>query len=319
MLTILPALLSTSVAMLLLILSQPTLAAESAPRTPADALEAQRQPSSFSLPRSEVFELADPVSGRLYDIALQWPKEASALKSAPQIYVLDAPYAFPIVAGAMRFPVNSGVMTDALVVGIGYAQGDRGQASRVRDYTPTRDDNWKLTTGGAAAHADFIEKVLFPEIARRCQASKFNTSTTIGADAVNGVSGQPPRRIFIGNSLGGLFGGWLLQARPQLFDDYILGSPSVWFDNETLLKTEVMNHANKPGRVFISVGAAELPPTQRHDMVAGARKLRARLDALPSQQLKIKYLEIPEADHSMAFPTSAIHGLSWLLATADNN
>ncbi len=284
--------------------------------TVGSAVAGTTEPSAgiagFTLPRSQVFELEDPLSQRRYQIAVQLPKSPAKLATAPQVYLLDAPYAFPIVTGAMRFPVNSGAMEDALVIGIGYALGDKGQASRVRDYTPTRDNDWKLTTGGAAAHANFIEQVLFDEIARRFVSAGQGANST-----------QTPRRIFIGNSLGGLFGGWLIQARPELFDDYILGSPSVWFDNEAVLKSTVAPIADskplRPGRVFIAVGSAELPPAQRHDMVAGARKLKARLSALPRRQLEIKYLEIPEADHSMAFLTSAIHGLSWLLGRPQND
>ncbi|QYK04855.1 alpha/beta hydrolase [Shewanella zhangzhouensis] len=304
--------------------------------TATTTLATQAPPAGFTLPRTEVFTLRDPSSGRNYQIAVQRPKDSSRLATAPQVYLLDSPYAFPIVTGAIRFPVGSGTMEDALVIGVGFAEGDRGQASRVRDYTPTEDKDWKLATGGAAAHADFIEKTLFPEISRRylAQATVTDSQVTASTTSQSASAGTPsaPRRIFIGNSLGGLFGGWLIQARPVLFDDYILGSPSVWFDDESLLTTSLVrdtaadqgatNAATDkptPNRVFIAVGAREFPPQQQHDMVAGARKLKARLEALPGRQIELKYLEIPEADHGMAFPTTAIHGLTWLLGHSNND
>jgi hypothetical protein len=37
----------------------------------------------------------------------------------------------------------------------------------------------------------------------------------------------------------------------------------------------------------------------------------------PSDNLNIKLLVIPEADHGTAFPTSAIQGLKWVLGKCD--
>jgi len=43
-------------------------------------------------------------------------------------------------------------------------------------------------------------------------------------------------RCFIGHSLGGLLGSHILIEQPQLFNRYIIGSPSYWWDNKEITK-----------------------------------------------------------------------------------
>jgi hypothetical protein len=66
--------------------------------------------------------------------------------------------------------------------------------------------------------------------------------------------------------------------------------------------------------VFIGIGELLKPP-YTHD----GRQMRELflndsnpIDLLKPAALQLKLLVIPEADHSMAFPTTAIHGLTWL-------
>lgn len=79
----------------------------------------------YSIPRSNVVELIEPVSERAYPVYIQLPKsyQKQPNKTYPVIYVTDAPYTFPIVAGATRFPMNSGKMQQAIIVAIGYEKG----------------------------------------------------------------------------------------------------------------------------------------------------------------------------------------------------
>ncbi len=93
----------------------------------------------YEIPRSSVIELTEPSSKRVYSVYIQLPKsyQNKPDKTYPVIYLTDAPYTFPIVAGATRFPMNTGKMQQAIIVAIGYEKGSIGSASRIRDYTPT--------------------------------------------------------------------------------------------------------------------------------------------------------------------------------------
>jgi uncharacterized protein len=44
------------------------------------------------------------------------------------------------------------------------------------------------------------------------------------------------RSLLIGQSLGGLLASEIVLKKPELFDDYIIISPSLWWDDESLLK-----------------------------------------------------------------------------------
>lgn len=250
----------------------------------------------FEVPRSSVVELEDHKSKRVYPLFIKLPR--SYLENPqlhyPVIYLTDAWYAFQIISGATRYPMGSGKMEEAIIVGISYSRGSRGQSSRFRDYTPTRDSDWKSLTGDAANHASFIADTVFPYIDNNYRTKKGD-------------------RTFIGNSLGGLFGAYMLLTRPDMFDNYILGSPSVWYDDDVILSIDA-EPTDKIRRVFIAVGGRETPGAGNtiHDMVEGARQLYSKLKNERRIKLESKLLLIPEAKHETAFPTTAIQGLDWL-------
>lgn len=255
--------------------------------------------SSVVIPRTQVFELSHPLNQRVYPLWVKLPSsyQRNTSKRYPVIYVTDAPYAFQIVSGVTRFPMNSNKMQEAIIVGLSYAKADKGPQSRVRDYTPVKDDGWKLETGGADAYADYIEQVVFPFMAKHYRVQQDN-------------------RTFVGNSLGGLLGAYLLLSRPALFDNYLLGSPSVWYHKEVLLSMPAQ-HYQAQRRVFIAVGEFETPDKSgmQHDMVVGAAKLTRHLEVAVGKKLTINTVKINGAYHETAFASTASQGLYWLYRT----
>jgi len=149
--------------------------------------------SPVNIPRSSVVEIKDLATNLTYPLFIKLPKSYKKQKNKryPVIYLTDALYAFQIVSGATRFPMNFNSMEEAIIVGISYAKGSKGSSSRVRDYTPTFNEQWKNKTGDAKQHALFIENTVFNYI-----------DTNYRTDIAN--------RTFIGNSLGGLFGTYIL-------------------------------------------------------------------------------------------------------------
>ncbi len=249
----------------------------------------------FKIPRSTVVELQDIKSSRTYPIFIKLPKSyrANTKASYPVIYLLDGSYAFQVVSGATRFPMNSGVMEQAIIVAISYSKGSKGAASRVRDYTPYHAEDWKLETGKAAHHADFINDTVFTYISNNYR-----------------VEGMP--RTLVGNSLGGLFSAYVLFTRPNMFSSYIIGSPSVWFRANAIL-SEAVVPAKTPVNIYLAVGALERPEYgERQDMVEGAQKLAQKIMQQSEQQINLKFKLIDEATHATTFPTTAIQGLDWL-------
>jgi predicted alpha/beta superfamily hydrolase len=260
----------------------------------AQLANAQEQ-NPFKIPRSTTTNIKDPDSDKIYPLFIKLPRSYSnnTEKSYPVIYLTDALYSFQVVSGVTRFPMNTGKMQEAIIVGISYSKGSGGHASRVRDYTHIEDQSWKYQTGKAKEHIGFIKNSVFPYIEKNYRVSD--------------------SRTFVGNSLGGLLGAYILFTKPDMFNNYVLGSPSVWFKDNDILKIKAKPNLNKH-KVFIAVGANETIEldSPQHDMVKGAKELQLKLSGELFPNTKVKLLTIQGANHETAFPTTAIQGLYWL-------
>jgi predicted alpha/beta superfamily hydrolase len=195
---------------------------------------ADAQPTAFVL--GQVHELQSNILGekRVLNIYLPEGYQQTDTIDYPVIYLLDgsADEDFIHVSGLVQFYNFSWInqLPKSILVGI-------ANVDRRRDYTfPTtveKDKNDFPTTGSSAKFIDFLEKELQPYIKRQ-----FNT---------NG------HQMIIGQSLGGLLATEILFKRPSLFDQYLIVSPSLWWDKESLLK--IPRAAVAPGtKVYIGVG-----------------------------------------------------------------
>ena len=155
----------------------------------------------------------------------------------PVIYLLDGSVNedFIHIVGIVQFLTMIEAMPKSIVVGI-------ANVDRKRDFTfPTTIDQDKKdfpTTGSSTKFMKFIEKELQPFIQK-----KYRTNNS---------------RTIIGQSLGGLFATEVLLKNPGLFDNYIIVSPSLWWDNESLLTdapTLLDKQADKNITVYVSVGS----------------------------------------------------------------
>ncbi|MEJ8842410.1 alpha/beta hydrolase-fold protein [Lacibacter sp. H375] len=154
--------------------------------------------------------------------------------SYPVIYLLDgsADEDFIHVAGLVQFYnfpwVN--VLPKSIVVGI-------ANVDRRRDFTfhttIEKDKKDFPTTGGSEKFIRFIEKELQPYINKSFKTTGNN--------------------MLIGQSLGGLLATEVLFKKPELFSQYVIVSPSLWWDNESLLKAKVEPFKKKIG-IYIAVG-----------------------------------------------------------------
>lgn len=196
----------------------------------------------FSLPRTTVETLQDPVTTRSYEIHIQLPIEYTQDKKYPVVYMTDSPYTFPITVGTARYPANFNKLDNVMYVGISWQSGVSPEFSRQRDYTPTKvAKGYKDPTGEADKHLTFIQKIVIPYV-----ESKYITDSS--------------NRTYLGNSYGGLFGTYILLTEPSTFKNYILGSPSLWWDDKYIFKLESGTKTlskNTEANVFISVGADE--------------------------------------------------------------
>jgi predicted alpha/beta superfamily hydrolase len=201
----------------------------------------------------------------------------------PVIYLLDgsADEDFIHTVGLVQFCSFSWVnrLPESIVVGI-------ANINRMRDFTyPTNveDDKNRYTASG---HSDkfmaFIEKELQPYIER-----KYKTN------------GQ---RTLIGESLGGLLATEILLKKPTLFTKYIIISPSLWWDDASLLKlnSDILNESfNQRIRIYIGVGKEGLAPIKTpHPMIDEAKALSEKLKASKSKNLTVYFDYLPDENHA---------------------
>jgi len=157
-----------------------------------------------------------------------------SLKKYPVIYLLDgsSDEDFIHISGLVQFCSFSwiNILPESIVVGI-------GNIDRKRDFTfPSSSEADKKefpSSGQSAAFIDFIADELMSMIKTNYRVTE---ETTI-----------------IGQSLGGLLATEVLFKRPALFDNYIIISPSLWWDNESLLEWE-LDQSMKGKSVYVGVG-----------------------------------------------------------------
>ena len=201
----------------------------------------------------------------------------------PVIYLLDgsADEDFIHVAGLVQFLNFPWVdqLPPSIVVGI-------GNTNRLRDFTfpltDAEDRNDYPQSGGSSAFIDFLEKEVKPYI-----QAKFNTSD---------------ESTLIGQSLGGLLATTILEQNPKLFNRYIIISPSIWWNNGSILNesfTLLASAQRAPVAIYIGVGKEGLTPGRfPRVMEVDANLLAEKLSALNNRHLKIVFDYLPGENHA---------------------
>jgi len=168
------------------------------------------------------------------------PQNFDTAKSYPVIYLLDGSMNedFIHVSGLIQFFNQMYAMPETIVVGI-------ANIDRKRDFTYHTDlkDLQKdyPTTGHSDRFISFLEKELKPYI-----ESHYKTTET----------------YIFGQSLGGLLATEILLKKPEMFNNYFIISPSLWWDDQSLIKQAKQLLSKSPDTkkfVYVSVGKGEHP------------------------------------------------------------
>lgn len=208
---------------------------------------------------------------RTINIYLPNGYEKDTLKDYPVIYLLDGSKEedFIHIAGLVQFCSFSwiNIIPESIIVGI-------GNVDRKRDFTYPSDnklDNKELPTSGKSEQfIKFISDELQTTISENYRVRDEKT--------------------IIGQSLGGLLATEILFKQPDLFDNYIIVSPSLWWDDESLLKQKFK--ALKTSKsIYIGVGK-EGPTMERL-----AKELHDKLDSEKGKKGRLFYGYFEQLDH----------------------
>jgi len=149
------------------------------------------------------------------------PYDLRSEKKFPVLYLLDGDAHFHFVSGLIQI-LGTGVngtfaVPEMIVVAI-------PNTDRTRDLTPSHSDvmpgggqqDFLKTSGGGGNFLRFVETELIPHI-----ESTYPTH---------------PYRVLVGHSFGGITTINALYTMPGTFDAYVAIDPSIWWDNQLLLK-----------------------------------------------------------------------------------
>jgi predicted alpha/beta superfamily hydrolase len=201
----------------------------------------------------------------------------------PVVYLLDgsADEDFIHISGLYQFNSFPWVNRVPASIIVGIATVDRR-----RDFTyPTtieKDREKYKTAGHSSKFISFIEKELQPFIEKKFKVSSSKT--------------------IIGQSLGGLLATEILFTRPGLFTQYIIVSPSLWWDNGSLLKREPeILKENYSGKIKIYIGVGKeglVPGDYPRVMEVDANLLADKIKATKSRNVAVHFDYLPQEDHA---------------------
>lgn len=203
------------------------------------------------------------------------PEDYSDSLTYPCIYVLDGSMNedFLHIVGLTQFFNLMFGMPKTIVIGI-------ENVDRKRDFTfRTELESLKEhfpTAGHSEAFINFLHYEVQPYIEDNY--------------------GNQQEKYLIGQSLGGLLATEILIKEPQLFSHYIIVSPSLWWNNESLLKSAkstLKEQSTKPKYVFVGVGNKE-----GKIMESEARKLSAVLKKTNSENEVIEFRKMKKQNHA---------------------
>ncbi|MGD0754866.1 MAG: alpha/beta hydrolase-fold protein [Bacteroidales bacterium] len=209
-------------------------------------LTAQNVKEKVCLDNTEQFSItSEYVKGENYLIQVGLPiGYSSSHKSYPVLYVLDGDYAFGITKGIADLLMIGKEIKGIIVIGISYGKGVFAWSiKRTRDLTTSHDTIFAKgqNTGGADNFLKFVQYELFPAVNRNYRTN-------------------PDSSAICGESLGGLLNSYILWKQPELFKGYIIISPSLVWNNKSVLKLEseyFVKHKELNKAVYIAYGSLD--------------------------------------------------------------
>ena len=192
-------------------------------------------------------------------------------KTYPVIYLLDgsADEDFIHIAGLVQFASFPWIqmMPETIIVGI-------SNIDRKKDFTypsnSERDQKEFPTTGGSEQCIEFMDTELQSFITKN-----YKTTST---------------KTLIGQSLGGLLATEILLKKPDMFDNYIIVSPSLWWDDEALLDYESKLYST-PKSIYVAVGK------EGEVMERVANELYKKIDGEKTEVTKTYFNFFEKRDH----------------------
>jgi predicted alpha/beta superfamily hydrolase len=213
---------------------------------------------------------------------------ANSTENFPVLYMPDGGIKedFPHIANTLIELIEAKKIRPFILVGI-------ENTVRRRDLTPpttiAKDKEVAPVVGESAKFRAFIEKELMPKI-----KADFRTTEE------NGI---------IGESLAGLFIMETFFLQPDLFDHYIAMDPSIWWNNQNLVKEAKTRLATFPeGNKTLWFAGSKAKDINKH-----TKSLEEILKTSAPENLKWMYSNEPKEEHHTIYRATKEKALIWTL------
>ena len=258
-----------------------------------DSLETYPQ---VEIAGSEVREFQSDITGNKYFIQVALPRSYNdSQKTYPVLYIMDSDGAFGTCTEITRLLAVGKEVTEILIVGIAYGVTfNEYLYNRQRDYTPTVLEKY-AGSGGGKKFLKFIDEELIPFVETKYRVKKSD-------------------RAICGFSYGGLFALYTLFHKPKLFNRYLVGSPSFFWDSGILFEYEKKyfeNSSDLPVKLFMSVGSQEnqksfINPFNNFTQIMNSRRY---------QGLEMISIILEDETHYSSYGNAFTKGIRWLFKT----
>jgi uncharacterized protein len=267
--------------------------------------------TQVTLDNTEVHQIRSEKIGQDYLLNVAVPPGYNASgEPCPVVYVTDGGPAFTALHSVVPLMQMSQELRPFIMVGITYnvTESMFGMTLRNRDLTHCAgsiapDDEempeWyknlpQVEPGGAAQFLDFISNEVKTVI---------NDNYNVNDDAT-----------YAGYSLGGLFGLFGLFTKPETFERYVIGSPSIWWGEKDILQCEQAYadaHDDLKARVFMCSGRLEEPVDKpdNFSMVSNMTDLAQTLTNRNYSSLQLTHKILDEETHLSGHPLALLRGL----------
>lgn len=268
--------------------------------------------SQFKIKNTEQIEIFSEEIDQKFIINVGLPPNYSQENTKyPVVYVTDAGSNFSGLMSSLPLMQLVNDLPHFILIGIDYKskKSNDSMSLRNRDLTPTNDSIWmsgqkemykifgdlpEAEPGGAKEFLEFIDHKVKPLI-----NDKYHVNSS--------------DQTYCGFSLGGLFGLFTLFTSPKSFNRYVIGSPSIWWDNKHILQIEEeysKNNKELPAKIFMSAGDLEEEgDSDAFRMVTNIKSLSKTLKKRNYEGLTIKTVILEDETHCSAVAATLNRGL----------
>lgn len=254
------------------------------------------------VPRTVTTDLQSE-AGHDYRIIITLPSGFDAKTEYKALYYVDAWWLEDLVAGAYRLKDLSTQMDQVILVGISSIGNEpEWHRQRNRDFTPTAYSVSKMGVTIAAGNIPMNDSTTgFAD-----EFMQFITDRVIGT-VEKEYKIDASTRGFLGHSFGGLFGFHALMKYPDVFTNYILLSPSVWWNKSELLDEFASMNTERKVTMYIAMGGKEAGM-----LMNAVNVLVDDLKTNHTDAIKLNFMLYENANHNSVLPQSIYDSIEWM-------